>query len=70
MAFLTHTDSAHHGFSAGFSDFVAHVRETIARRRVYKETVAELNGLSDRELHDLQISRCSIASVAHEAAYN
>lgn len=69
MAFLNQTQ-AHHGFSAGLSDFVAHVRETLARRRLYRQTVAELSQLSDRELADLRLTRSAIPSVAREAAYN
>lgn len=69
MAYLNQTQTGHHGFSAGLSDFIAHLRETFARRRVYHRTVAELSQLSDRELSDLQLSRSSIRSVAREAAY-
>lgn len=70
MAYLNQTQGAHHGFSAGIADFVAHVRETMARRRIYRQTVAELNQLTDRELADLQINRSSIQAVAREAAYS
>mgnify|MGYP001635718801 CR=1 FL=1 len=69
MAYVNHT-SAHHGFSAGLADFVAHVRESLARRRIYRQTVSELSQLSDRELSDLQLNRSSIQAVAREAAYN
>ena len=41
----------------------------LARRRVYSRTLAELRGLTDRELADLGISRLTIADVAREAAY-
>ncbi|AJE47933.1 DUF1127 domain-containing protein [Celeribacter indicus] len=45
------------------------VAERYARYRVYRETVAELSGLSDRDLSDLGLSRASIRAVAHTAAY-
>ncbi len=41
----------------------------LQQRRIYARTVAELNGLSDRELADLGISRMSIPDISHEAAY-
>ena len=69
MAYLTQTRTGTHGFSTGIADFVAHIRETMARRRVYRQTVAELSLLTDRELADLQVSRSSIHSVARQAAY-
>ncbi|MES2915237.1 MAG: DUF1127 domain-containing protein [Pseudomonadota bacterium] len=57
----------------GFADRLAFVKDTvltaIARRRTYLRTVAELNGLTDRELADLGISRLGISEIAHEAAY-
>ena len=40
-----------------------------ARRKVYKQTYAELNSLSTRELDDLGISRSMISRLAYEAAY-
>ena len=39
------------------------------RRRVYRRTYAELDGLSDRDLRDIGISRPQIGDVAREAAY-
>ncbi len=39
------------------------------KRRLYTQTLYELNLLSDRELTDLGISRLSIRDVALEAAY-
>jgi len=41
----------------------------IQQRRVYAQTVAELNALTDRELADLGIARAAISEIAHEAAY-
>lgn len=38
-----------------------------ARRALYRQTVKELSGLSDRDLADLGISRLEIASIATAA---
>ena len=43
--------------------------QSMQRRRVYLQTLSELNGLSDRELTDLGLLRVDLASVAREAAY-
>ena len=51
------------------SSVVRLVKDAIARRQVYNQTLAELNVLTDRDLADLGISRDSIALVAREAAY-
>jgi uncharacterized protein YjiS (DUF1127 family) len=40
-----------------------------AKNRVYRQTINELTGLSDRDLADLGISRADIADVAYDAAY-
>lgn len=53
----------------GFSAIVRSVKASLARRRIYNQTVAELNLLTNRELGDLGLSRSSIRTVAHEAAY-
>jgi uncharacterized protein YjiS (DUF1127 family) len=45
------------------------VKDLIARRRVFNQTLFELNQLSDRDLSDLGLSRANIADVAREAAY-
>lgn len=45
------------------------VTTALRQRRLYSQTVAELNGLTDRELADLGISRLAISDVAREAAY-
>jgi uncharacterized protein YjiS (DUF1127 family) len=45
------------------------LRSAVARRALYSRTVRELSNLSSRELADLGLTRCTIAKVAHEAAY-
>lgn len=48
---------------------LAGLRDALARRKVFRETLRELKGLSNRELADLGISRSMITRVATEAAY-
>ena len=45
------------------------VKEAVARRRLYSQTLAELSALTDRDLTDLGLSRANIAELAYEAAY-
>ncbi|MGB7318161.1 MAG: DUF1127 domain-containing protein [Planktotalea sp.] len=44
------------------------MRLYFARRRVFRDTVAELSMLSDRTLRDLGIARASIKQLAWETA--
>ena len=52
---------------------VAHWLEAAAtrrtKRRVYRQTFAELASLSNRDLADLGIHRAEIKRIAYEAAY-
>ena len=45
------------------------MRDNAAKRAVYRQTVKELDALSNRELADLGLSRSSIRSIAIEAAF-
>lgn len=54
---------------AGTAGFFSKLAERAARYRVYRDTLAELNGLSDRDLADLGMSRIQVKAVAYEAAY-
>jgi len=47
---------------------LAGLRARLARHRKYRQTVAELAALSERELSDLGLSRADIRRVAREAA--
>jgi uncharacterized protein YjiS (DUF1127 family) len=47
----------------------ARLRQTIADQRAYLATYDELNGLSDRALADLGLSRLNVRDVAREAVY-
>jgi uncharacterized protein YjiS (DUF1127 family) len=48
---------------------VQRMQENRARRAVYRQTLRELNALSNRDLGDLGISRSMITRLAHEAAW-
>jgi uncharacterized protein YjiS (DUF1127 family) len=72
MAFYTDTvgkdaSTATRGIAA-LSDWLGHISELMARRKVERTTYFELSGLSDRELSDLGICRCDIRRLAREAA--
>jgi uncharacterized protein YjiS (DUF1127 family) len=66
MATTTTFDTTHarggHGFFAG-------VRKAFADYRLYRQTLAELDALSNRELRDLGLSRLSIRQVAYDSVY-
>lgn len=49
--------------------FFARLGGAIADYRLYRRTLAELEGLSNRELRDLGISRYSVRQVARGAVY-
>ena len=69
MAYVTTTRIAHQDGNRRLAGLFGALKTAIAQRRVYMQTTAELNQLSDRELADLGLSRVNIAEVAHEAAY-
>ena len=69
MATVNTTRVLPFGLADRFAAFVAAAKAAAAQRRVYAKTVAELHGLTDRELTDLGISRVSIEDVARAAAY-
>lgn len=48
---------------------VARFLEAAAARKVYRTTLTELQGLTNRDLADLGINRSMIKSIAFEAAY-
>ncbi|PTV97087.1 uncharacterized protein DUF1127 [Rhodobacter aestuarii] len=54
---------------AGLSQVLATVREALARRKVYRQTLSELRSLSERELNDLGMHRSMLTRIALEAAY-
>jgi uncharacterized protein YjiS (DUF1127 family) len=48
---------------------ISRLADALARRRVYRQTYAELSALSTRELTDLGITRSMISRLSYEAAY-
>lgn len=69
MAYVTNSAERSAPMGGSFvATLIGTLRETMQRRRLYKQTVAELSQLSSRELADLAISRCDIHYIAMEAA--
>jgi uncharacterized protein YjiS (DUF1127 family) len=69
MAYANATHTADLGLAGRFNAIKNSIAEGIARFRVYRETQAELESLSDRDLNDLGLSRSGIKAIALEAAY-
>ena len=69
MTTTTDFSVATHGLQVPFAERITALRETITKRRTYRKTVRELQGLSNRDLADLGIHRSAIKSIAYEAAY-
>jgi uncharacterized protein YjiS (DUF1127 family) len=68
MAHAMTYDLGAHGVG-GFGGWLAGVRQAFADYRRYRQTVEELNALSDRELADLDIARFAIRDVARDSVY-
>ena len=69
MAYVNTTRVAPKGLLDRLSVLKDTVVTALQQRRIYSQTVAELNALTDRELSDLGIARTTIREIAHEAAY-
>ncbi|WP_342070489.1 DUF1127 domain-containing protein [Yoonia algicola] len=69
MTVHTETFFAGTSLSERFASFRAQLADKAAKRRVYHQTLSELESLSNRDLADLGMSRSMIQSVAYEAAY-
>ena len=64
------SDTTGHKAAALFgTGTVTSIRSRVGQYRVYRQTLSELQALSQRELSDLGIHRSMIRSIAHEAAY-
>ena len=64
---MTNTSSA--SFGGRVANFFTGLRARRAKYAVYRETLRELQSLSDRELNDLGITRGEIRGIAYQAAY-
>ncbi|MDO9639750.1 MAG: DUF1127 domain-containing protein [Pseudotabrizicola sp.] len=69
MAYINSSRAASYGIADRALAIVKTIRVGLERRRVFKQTVRELQALSNRELADLGIHRTMITRVANEAAY-
>ena len=49
--------------------FVATLKQTFRRRALYRQTLRELNALTEREMNDLGIHPAMISQMAREAAH-
>ena len=69
MAYVSSNRTA----TLSFGDRIAEIRKDIVEAwrayRVYRQTLAELQALSPRELNDLGLNYSMLQSVALEAAY-
>ena len=52
------------------ASLVGDVTARVRRYRTYRETLTDLEALSDRELVDLGLSRSMLRSIAYKAAYD
>jgi uncharacterized protein YjiS (DUF1127 family) len=55
---------------AATAGWLARTRRAIADYRLYRQTLAELEALSPRELRDLGLSRFAIRQVAYDSVYS
>ena len=70
MADITTNPPVQAGLNKRFQAALKSLTARYAQYRVYRETMNELQGLSNRELADLGLSRSEIRRVAYHAAYN
>jgi uncharacterized protein YjiS (DUF1127 family) len=70
---MAYVNSTLRSDALSFRDLIAHpfaaLQLMAQRRRVYVQTVSELEALSDRDLADLGLHRLMIHEVAKAAAY-
>lgn len=64
-----HNTAATTGFAGRVFAAIQRMQENRARRAVYRQTVRELNALTERDLADLGINRAMITRLAREAAW-
>ena len=72
-AIMAYVNSSVRPVGWALRDLVQHqmhkLQKLTQRRRVYIQTMTELNALTDRELADLGLHRLMIPAVAKDAAY-
>lgn len=62
-------NAAQTGLRGRLMNSIQRMQESRARRAVYRQTLRELNALTNRDLDDLGINRSMITRLAHESAY-
>jgi uncharacterized protein YjiS (DUF1127 family) len=67
MANTTTYELGHAG-AAGLG-WIASARKALADYRLYRQTLGELEALSDRELQDINLSRFVIRQIAFDSVY-
>ena len=55
-------------FSGGVASVFLAASDYLSRRRTYRQTLRELNALSDRELADVGINKSMIGALARQSA--
>ncbi|MEP5729274.1 MAG: DUF1127 domain-containing protein [Sulfitobacter sp.] len=68
MAYLNTTASSQSFVLARITAAIATLDAALKRRKLYRETYAELEALTDRELEDLGLSRYDLHTVAATAS--
>jgi uncharacterized protein YjiS (DUF1127 family) len=69
MAYATDTRALGGSLAQKFNEARAVFADRMAKYKLYRATLVELESLNDRDLSDLGISRGMIKAIAHEAAY-
>lgn len=69
MSVQTETFFAGTSLMSRFHALRVQMADNAAKRKVYRTTIAELETLTSRDLHDLGIAPGMIKQIAHEAAY-
>jgi uncharacterized protein YjiS (DUF1127 family) len=69
MAYVNSSRTLNISFADRLGSIANSVKLALNRRRLFNQTVRELNALSDRELADLGIHASMIKDIAKQAAY-
>ena len=69
MTFATEAYTTHVSIGERFKSFRVNMAATAKKRQAYRQTMDELQGLTDQDLADLGIHRSMIPAVASGAAY-
>lgn len=69
MAYVNTRAAAAAGLRDRVGALIGSVQDYLRRQRVFRQTLRELDALSDRELSDLGMHRADIETIAREAAF-